>query len=67
MASPYVPLDSWIYPALERLIALGYIQSDILGMRPWTRMACARLLDDAGDESSDGGIEDGEAGQYAGP
>jgi hypothetical protein len=63
MASPYVPLDSWIYPALERLIALGYIQSDVLGMRPWTRMACARLLDDAGDKSSDDGIEDGEAGR----
>ena len=63
MASPYVPLDSWIYPALERLIALGYIQSDVLGMRPWTRMACARLLDDAEDNASDGGIEDGEAGR----
>ena len=49
MASPYVPLDSWIYPAMQRLIALGYIQSDILGMRPWTRMACARLLDDASE------------------
>jgi hypothetical protein len=63
MASPYVPLDSWIYPALERLIALGRIQSDVLGMRPWTRMACARLLDDAEDNSSDSGIEDGEAGR----
>ncbi len=50
MASPYVPLDSWIYPAMQRLIALGYIQSDILGMRPWTRMACARLLDDASEK-----------------
>jgi len=42
--SPYVPLDSWIYPAMERLIAMGYIQSADLGMRPWTRMECARLL-----------------------
>jgi hypothetical protein len=63
MASPYVPLDSWIYPALERLIALGFIQSDVLGMRPWTRMACARLLDDEEDKSSDSGIEEGEAGR----
>ncbi len=55
MASPYVPLDSWIYPALERLIALGYMQSNVLGMRPWTRMACARLLDDAGDRISEDG------------
>lgn len=42
--SPYVPLDSWIYPAMERLIAMGYIQSAYLGLRPWTRMECARLL-----------------------
>jgi len=51
MASPYVPLDSWIYPALERLIALGYIRSAVLGMRPWTRMECARLLQEAQDSS----------------
>jgi membrane-associated phospholipid phosphatase len=63
MASPYVPLDSWIYPALERLIALGYIPSNVLGMRPWTRMACARLLEDAEDKSSENGAEKGEPGQ----
>lgn len=44
MGSPFVPLDSWIYPAMERLIADGYIHSAFLGMRPWTRMECARLL-----------------------
>ncbi len=49
MGSPYVPLDSWIYPALERLIALGYIGGGHLGMRPWTRMECARLVEEAGD------------------
>lgn len=42
--SPYVPLDSWIYPAMERLIAMGYIHSADLGLHPWTRMECARLL-----------------------
>jgi hypothetical protein len=66
MASPYVPLDSWIYPALERLIALGYVQSNVLGMRPWTRMACARLLEDAEDKFPDRGIEEGEAGRIYG-
>jgi membrane-associated phospholipid phosphatase len=44
MGSPNVPLDSWVYPAMERLIALGYIDSADLGLRPWTRMECARLL-----------------------
>ena len=47
--SPYVPLDSWIYPAFERLAAAGYIQTQMLGMRPWTRSECARLLDEARD------------------
>jgi hypothetical protein len=63
MASPYVPLDSWVYPALERLIGLGYVQSEVLGMRPWTRMACARLLEDAEDKFPNNGIEEGEPGR----
>lgn len=53
MGSPYVPLDSWIYPTLLRLAALGYIKSDIEGMRPWTRMECARLVEEAGDNLAD--------------
>src|SRR6266446_741626 len=44
MGSPYVPLDSWVYPVLDRLIALGYIHTAILGLRPWTRLECARLV-----------------------
>lgn len=53
MGSPYVPLDSWVYPALERLIALGYIKSGFLGIRPWTRMECARLLEEAEQNIAD--------------
>jgi Capsule assembly protein Wzi/PAP2 superfamily len=45
--SPYVELDSWIYPAIERLAALGYIDSTFLGMRPWTRAECASLVQEA--------------------
>jgi len=48
MASPYVPLDSWIYPAFERLAAWGYVQTEMLGQRPWTRLECARMLEEAG-------------------
>src|SRR6202453_2961764 len=40
----YEPLDSWIYPAFERLFVLGYADSAFLGMRPWTRNACLRIL-----------------------
>ena len=63
MASPYVPLDSWIYPALQRLIALGYMQSNMLGMRPWTRMACARMVEEAGDKLQNDDAEAGDAGK----
>jgi hypothetical protein len=47
--SAYVPLDSWIYPAIERLASLGYIHSAFLDMRPWTRIECASLLQEAGE------------------
>ena len=47
--SPYVQLDSWIYPAILRLAARGYVSTAFLGMRPWTRLECAHLVEDAGD------------------
>jgi membrane-associated phospholipid phosphatase len=43
-ASAYVPIDSWVYPAFNRLAALGVLKSAIVGLRPWTRAECARLL-----------------------
>ncbi len=61
LGSPYVPLDSWVYPALDRLIALGYIHSAFLGMRPWTRAECARIISEAGEQIQDGQQESSEA------
>ena len=49
MGSPYVPVDSWVYPLFDRLAATGYVNTAYLGMRPWTRMECARLLEEASD------------------
>ncbi len=59
--SPYVPLDSWIYPAIERLAAMGLIDSGFEGMKPWTRLECVRLLKEASDSvdgQGPGGPED---------
>jgi hypothetical protein len=53
--SPYVPLDSWVYPAFDRLAALGVIDSGLAGMRPWTRLECARLLSDAQNSGEQNG------------
>ncbi len=61
MGSPYVPLDSWIYPALARLTAMGYIDSNIQDMRPWTRIECARQLSEAGDRVVGDEMEGSEA------
>jgi hypothetical protein len=43
-SSTYVELDSWVYPALERLGAQGVIQYEFLGLRPWTRIAIYQML-----------------------
>ena len=53
LGSPYVPLDSWIYPALKRLAALGYVESQIVGTEPWTRSECMRQVDEADYASQD--------------
>jgi len=45
IGSTYVPLESWVYPALERLAALQYINSDFRGMKPWTRTECAGQIE----------------------
>src|SRR6266496_2569817 len=49
MGSPYVPLDSWVYPALEKLAAFGYIETAFIGLKPWTRMECAQFVEQAGE------------------
>lgn len=47
LGSSFVPLDSWVYPALERLAGMGYIQSQFVGLRPWTRRECMRQIEEA--------------------
>ena len=44
MGSTYIELDSWIYPAVERLAALNVIDSTFAGIRPWTRMAVYAMV-----------------------
>src|SRR5258708_1340094 len=61
MGSPYVPMDSWVYPAFDRLAAIGYVKSGMFGMRPWTRLECARLL----NESEDHGTVDDSSSEAA--
>jgi hypothetical protein len=52
-------MDSWMYPALERLQALGYLETGFLGLRPWTRLTVAHMLKTSGND-----LKAGEGGAY---
>jgi hypothetical protein len=53
--SPYIPVDSWVYPAVLRLYSMGYLDHVYLGMRPWTRASLSHML-----EYLDADIEDAD-------
>ncbi len=56
-----VPIDSWMYPALDRLHALGYLDTAFLGLRPWTRLSIFHLLEDSPVPLHDADEADSEA------
>jgi len=58
--STYIPVDSWMYPALLRLYSLGYLDSAFLDMRPWTRLSVLHMLSRSADDIEAAG-EDSEA------
>jgi hypothetical protein len=51
-----LPLDSWIYPALDKLAGLGLVESSLQGSRPYTRIEAARQILDARDKAARGGF-----------
>ena len=51
--SPYIPVDSWVYPAVLRLYSLGFVDTVYLGMRPWTRSSVSNMLDEVGSRIED--------------
>jgi len=55
--SVYVPVDSWAYPAAERLAALTGTQAEVVGMRPWTRAQFARFVEHAREVRHDAEAE----------
>lgn len=57
LGSPYIPVDSWVYPAVLRLYSLGFLDHVFLGMRPWTRSSVTHMLEDAANK-----IQDADAG-----
>jgi hypothetical protein len=63
MGTTFVELDSWVYPAFDRLAGLRYVHTTLGGLRPWTRMQCARLIEEASEELQNG--ENAETGMSA--
>lgn len=59
--STYIPLDSWIYPAMLRLYSLGYVPTEFLGLRPWTRDSVRAMLAYSQDAILGAGTNDPEA------
>ena len=49
VGSPYIPVDSFVYPAVLRLYSLGYVDTIYLNMRPWTRASLSHILKQTGD------------------
>jgi len=67
MDSPYIPVDSWIYPAVFRLYALGFVDTVYLGMRPYTRSSLDHMLEETGARIQDadpGAVTDEAEGIY---
>ena len=55
--SAYIPVDSWVYPAMMRLYSMGYLDTMYLSMRPYTRRSALHMLQKSEDAilSSDDG------------
>jgi hypothetical protein len=53
LGSPYIPVDSWVYPAVLRLYSMGYVDHVYLGMRPWTRASLSHMLEDIDAQIAD--------------
>jgi len=50
LGSAYIPMDSWVYPALNRLYGMGFVDTMYLSMRPYTRRSTLHMLLESQDD-----------------
>src|SRR6266568_9009316 len=63
--SPYILVDSWVYPAMMRLYGLGFVDTIYLGMRPWTRASLENMLEEVGARIEDAQDDSNQASDEA--
>jgi hypothetical protein len=49
LGSAYIPVDSWVYPAMMRLYSMGYLDTMFLSVRPYTRCSALHILQQSED------------------
>jgi hypothetical protein len=59
-SSVYIPMDSWVYPAMSRLYSLGYADEAFMTMRPWTRLGLLHVLDATQNDIVNGDNEEAQ-------
>ena len=67
LGSPFIPVDSWIYPSVLRLYSLGYVDKIYVGLRPWTRASLSYALEETRAKLEDenaGAVRDEAEGIY---
>ena len=60
-SSTYIPLDSWVYPQLDRLYSMGYLNTMFLALRPYTRRSVLHMLKGSEDEILQGRNEQAQS------
>ncbi len=58
--SAYIPMDSWIYPAMSRLYSMGFADTAFLSMRPYTRQSLAHIIDETEHAVTESNNEEAE-------
>ena len=60
LGSTYIPMDSWVYPAMLRLYSMGYLDTAFIGMRPWTRRSAVHILQRSQQDIINGNNEEAQ-------
>ena len=61
LGSTYIPVDSIVYPMVLRLYSMGYLDTEFIALRPWTRRSLLHALEKTAADVTDDGNPEAEA------